>query len=406
MRPRALAFVALLPPTLLASCAGELDSRPASSAMSDPDAPDAAARRGATPLVPLEQAEPDSTGDTGMEAENGADQPTSTCRSTLSFVPAHDAPVATPLATAPRVLGACEALAASSRKRAARFIRPLSDEGRAETFDPLVRCYSAGEGAWTFEITSGRSTRTASDDGDVFALSVRPVFIQPNGITVASAVELQVTSGTAHFVLVTALRAPRTFDWDGDGRAELYFEQVHAQEENNAWVSRGDRFWIFTARGGVREFNSAAMHANRIEDMNGDGRPDMVLESPWITAGPCGISEVYYPGPEVLLHSLPGGSFSSADSTAQGFLAHQCRARPERVISASAIEKGEAAAYPPFLIGCARWWGRSAESIKEEIERTYPPQADGGGDLGCFPRKELLRAALIDPPTDFRLTCP
>ncbi len=375
------------------------------------------------PLVPqspsLPPAQTDAAPTDAAPIDAVAAAATVPCRSALPFAPApHEEVTATRPVTALRVMQACDRLARRSRQRAAAFLRPLPSATRAEYFEPLVRCYDAGEGAWTFEVTHAQMNPPEPREGPTVALRARPVFVNADGSTVAAAEEISVTSGTSLRQLETRVDRPRTFDWDGDGRAELYFEVLHAQEENNFSVQRDDRFWVLTARGGlVRESIPEATRAERIVDVDGDGRPDLVLPSPWVVWGPCGVSEVPFPGPERLLHALPDGTFSADDAVAQGFVADQCRTQPGPVLPprapSDAAAEDSPRALPPFRLGCARWWGRSAHELTQELERTYPVAHANPDDdhedvsrFACFPRAELLRAAAIDPPLAFRLRCP
>jgi hypothetical protein len=280
----------------------------------------------------------------------------------------------------------------------------------------VLGCHHAGEGAWTLEIVSSLAKMQEDDSGldpssrgTIASMQVRPVYVQPTGAAVPGPSTLELTGGTGHFILHTTVFAPRSFDWDGDGRAEFYFQISHAQEENNAEATQQDRFHTFTLRdGAVREFIPAASQALRIEDVDGDGRPDLVLKSPWVVEGPCGISSVFYPGPERLLRSLPGGQFSASDAVAQGFIAHQCRVRPARLLINAAVDgSGSDEASPPLTVGCARWWGRSADEVVRELKDTYPdPSGPDARVFGCYPLAELERVARLDPPEAFRLSCP
>lgn len=332
---------------------------------------------------------------------------TAPCRSALPFTAAPEAaPAPPPAPTDPVVLRACEAAVRPARARLAALLRPLAPDARAPIVDELTRCLGAGAGAWAFVIDRAE---TARNDAELtFTIHVRPVYVAPGGAMRRAGVALRIAAGTSSFVHSIEHRDVGVFDWDGDGRGELYFREEHSQHENGNAVARLDRAWTFAARGAeVREYAPEAARATAIRDVDSDGRPDLLLRSPWVDVGPCGIDDVDYPGPRLLLHSRPDGTFSADDEGAQGFVAHQCRERPAALISVPA-GGGEMATAdePSYRIACARWWGRTAADVADEVTRTYPETPDGGDEpLRCFPRAELLRLAAVDPPQAFRLTC-
>jgi hypothetical protein len=408
MNSRGLLALGLL--SWLPACQIDLSTPPAQSA---PPAPVEAASA-ATPL-PAASAAPVADSSAAPAASSAAPAeappPAGGCRSALAFPttpgdpPAPgDAPAAA-LATAPDVVRACEALATRSHRRADRVIEPLSDEEKEEAFEPLVQCYRAGKGAWTFEVTAARSDQVrdhGAGGGVTVSLHARAVFIEPDGAVQESSQTIKILSSTVRFSPVVHVAAPRVFDWDDDSRGEFYFQERHTQEESGSGED-GSRFWTFTARRGrVVEFQPSAARATRITDVDGDGRPDLVFDGPWRTTGPsCGaFGDATYRGPESLLHSLAGGSFSAQDAVAQGFIARQCRVRPDHLFAGESA--GSKQELPPFLIGCARWWGRSAAEVTEQIGQQYPDSPAAR----CYPKKELVRAAHIAPPQPFRLRCP
>jgi len=148
--------------------------------------------------------------------------------------------------------------------------------------------------------------------------------------------------------------------------------------------------------------------APAIRDVDGDGRPDVVLRSPRVAVGPCGMPDADDPGPLSVLHARPDGSFSPDDATAQAFIAHLCRERPTALFAPWVDAQGEERPFedPSHRVACARWWGRSAADVAAEVERSFPATVDADAPpLPCFPKSEMLRLAAIDPPQAFRLRC-
>lgn len=337
------------------------------------------------------------------------------CKSALPF------PRASPSASgnrAPsdRTSAVCRTIAQRSRKQATHFFRGYQPGEQDRWLEQLLACHGAGEGAWTVEILSSRSRKQGEDSGvdasvrgTIASMEVRPVYIQPGGAVVPAPRPIKLTGGTGRFILETRLKEPQTFDWDGDQRDEFFFFLDHSQEENNAESATHDRYLAFTFRdGAVRDYAPITERVARIEDVDGDARPDLILKSPWIVESPCGLSTVFRPGPQVLRHALPGGKFVDDDALAQGFIAEQCRLRPLRVLPLpSSGEPDQDAPTPAHQIGCARWWGRSADELLKELHSTYDAAAkDQNTGVSCYPIEELEKIARIDPPQSFRLSCP
>ena len=310
------------------------------------------------------------------------------------------------LATDAALLRGCQAIAARSRQRIGKLLDGVrdEDEGMAR-IEPLLRCLDAGRGAWTFEITSATSRvvhgdpASSSDPEVAFRLQARPVFLDEKGARAAVGPTILLRTGNAPFTHFTSLSDLLAFDWDGDGRKELAFREINSQEENNDQVAQANRHWLLTMRrGAILDYTKDTAQISAIRDVDGDQRPDLLMRSPWVIDGPCGIAGIHFPGPRFLRHSLPDGSFSDQDRIAQGFVVNRCTAAPADILEESTDSD------PATHIGCALWWGRRPGDILQEIKKKRP--ADEAPLSSCFPRKELLRIAQIPPPAPFRLSCP
>ena len=295
------------------------------------------------------------------------------CRSALPFTPTPEATPVAPPPTDPVVVRACALAVATARGRLLPRMASLDAQTRGAVLDPVTRCYAAGAGAWAFAVEQVTAHPSEHVVGRDFTVDVRPIYLRPDGHSLRAAVTRRVAAGRSPFRHDVAHQDFGVFDWDGDGRGELYFREVHDQSEGHNDVARLDRGWTFTARGAeVREFVPEAARSTAIRDVDGDGRPDAVLRSPWVNVGPCGLPDADYPGPLGVLHSRPDGSFSPDDATAQAFIAHQCRERPTTLFApiVDAEENDVPSNDPPHRVACARWWGRSAADVADEIART------------------------------------
>jgi len=229
------------------------------------------------------------------------------------------------------------------------------------------------------------------------AVTARPVRVRADGSTAPGPAALHLVLGTRRFAQYVSLTRFIVFDWDGDGRGELSFEEIHEAEEGMDGARVANRYWMFTATpSAVREFGDLGPQTDEVRDVDGDGRPDVIVKSPWFSqAGTCGINgDVFLSGPLLLRHALPGGVFSDDDAVAQSFLAEQCRDRPPPL----RIAGDEARLASPLVrVGCARFWGLSAAETVRAIEAaTVPPSNDQAAAIegwGCHPPSELLRVA-------------
>lgn len=324
------------------------------------------------------------------------------CRNGSTFAPAAAAtPVAPSAPSNAAVRRACTAARTAVQREADRSLRALAPADRAALIGSLTGCLDAGQGAWTFAID--RVTPPAQGSSS-FELTAHPVYIAPDGHTTGASTTVRLRGGPSPDQdRAIQWLGVATFDWDGDGRQELYFHESHSQSEGEIAAARDSRWWTFTVRNGTPvEFTPFAARALRIEDVDGDRKPDLVLRSPWVITGPCGMDQVDYPGPLLLAHALGDGTFSTTDEVAEGFVAHQCRTQPTSVLQGITGDPARNDS-PANRIGCALWWGRSSSDLAAEIERTHGSASEE--DRRCFPRPELIRVANVSAPEAFRLTC-
>jgi hypothetical protein len=357
---------------------------------------------------------PAAVSDAAVRADVAPDAyvPRIPCRSALTFPPprvAAPTSYAARRATAPAVVRACEVAARATRQRLATVLADYrDDDDRSRVSEPLVTCADAGEGAWTFSVTVGRRRPGELENEFVYPVTLRAVYVTAAGVARPSARTVSLVLGAAHFAHFATVADVGVFEWDGDGRAELFFREAHEQEENNNDAARATRWWIFTAAGATppREYAREAAGASWIDDYDGDARPDLLLRSPWVAVGPCGLSTVDNDGPKPLLHATADGRFVE-DDVSHAWLASQCPARPHDLFDGLGVDDAPASSQPQFRVACARLYGVSADEVAARVERTYPPapSADVESPAYCYPREELVRVARVDPPGAFRLGC-
>ncbi|MFO0605770.1 MAG: VCBS repeat-containing protein [Polyangiales bacterium] len=161
------------------------------------------------------------------------------------------------------------------------------------------------------------------------------------------------------------------FDWDDDGAPEVAVRERHRQIEGPT----ESPVRVFTVRdGGVRPFAipSATTPCDAVGDVDADGRPDLVLRSPWRAVSRSGQFDSPHDGPTLVAHALHGGALSLRDEVARAWVARQC-ARAEHQRMGTAVDVVD--------IACARAWGQPPE---EAVAAAY----------------DVLRAARRRDPVD------
>jgi len=191
------------------------------------------------------------------------------------------------------------------------------------------------------------------------------------------------------------------FDFDGDGSPERLVEAHRYDELIHGIpllaVLTADR----SAYPGAKRYSGETLRDERLdrrdtprvdraEDVDGDGRPDLILRTPFTAewgyvADLDPLLLVHVP---LLAHSLPDGTFSESDAVARAFAQRSCPEPPTQLAPAShtqaaRVETGR-------RIACARLWGRTPASVLAALRphcATYDePSGDQGRERNLFAR--------------------
>jgi len=263
-------------------------------------------------------------------------------------------PFAAP-ADPPPVDPRCAPIVARNGQRVAIANRASEAHARAEQpyqeltmrLDPRLQCRSTPAGVWSLALAPAR-----------FLLEGEPHITADTALTWAPAAGPPASLATSlvseQFPLSSTYPGlERAFDWDGDGTPEVVLRVARYVFE----APEPDTVTLYTARGGgVRPYAPAQgfEHILSVEDVDADGRPDLVLPSPWRHCDRCGMMGVWHEGPTLTAHALPDGTFSTRDDVARAWVMRQCERAPRG---------GPGDALDVIDVACARAWGQAPEAV-------------------------------------------
>ncbi len=326
-----------------------------------------------------------------------------------SATPAPSASAATP--PKPAKSAACVALDAERAPVVARM------RAMAESKDPLSRAAAMGDdvrtafaecketksgGAWGLgikdltedEVLHGFQARAVAwhvDDKGAKTSFVLPSLLKRLG-------DKSFQSHDNDRVVFDALT---TFDFDGDGEEEL----IVAGHDQTKEGPREPISYIVTVKNGkaTAYAPAAGILFFRTEDIDHDGRPDLVTYGPYRahTGARCNDAPTAFNGPAMLAHSLTDGTFSLTDGVAIGFAKQACDHAGFTV--ARDDQKNVDDEQTLVNIACARLWGMSASQAVTEVAKNCRVLT---GDAACketalqycvYP-KEMKAWAKVNPP--------
>lgn len=297
------------------------------------------------------------------DSYDGVEGPwTPTARRTAADVPA---PVAT----------ACAAMEARRRAALARLGANAPNTDDDAHVDAVGRCFHAGRGAWALEPGAARvrsETDLAGERVRVVEVGWTLAFVQADGAVLRARVPGARASWSVFH------------DFDGDGVAEAGLRVPGA---------RGAGSTLYTVRDGaiVAYARGAGVDASTPLDVDGDGRPDFLADSPFTTPNTCGPS-VFYGVPEAV-HALADGGFSRDDAVAREWMRQRC-AGVTAAAAEHVIEGGPPGREIVGRLGCLRYIGVTTEALQRALDAQWPV----GADDHCWSREAVvtsLRAARV-----------
>lgn len=305
----------------------------------------------------------------------------------------------------------CTRIASETGSRIASIHRSERAENALKMLAAFGRCLPAGRGAWALSL----DRVTDSDGGPYGQWSL--IHIAADGSTAAVAPSIPSSDtrserwdprdkvdskGNFDFTvgILLHLAPPVVFDYDGDGKAEIVLQVGSQISEGGTWEH--GRVW--TARGGTVHLYEPARNllAHAVRDVDGDGRPDLLIHRPYslVVNGPIDTDELT--GPELLAHALPGGGFSTSDPVAAATARVSCPQRP-----AALVVRQSDLSYDVVTtatnVACARLWGIPREQVEAEIRRDCKFVKTRELDMtNCEFQSDFLKWARLPPPLTLR----
>ena len=301
-------------------------------------------------------------------------------------------------ATAP-VLGICERLA----KRSADVLAAAKKHVPHATVKMPELCVTTPHATWALVAErAGLGTPSAwpSSEGLGVAVMLVHVDVEGNETSVLPSKAMHETwktdGGTfiANMTLAAtwgsiSLSSLSAFDYDGDDDPEIVLEGNAADEGPDRHATEA---WTFHDGKIIPYAPLARVDILRVEDLDADGRPDLIGPGPYSRVEAMSGIGVSYPiAPPILaLHSLPGGTFSPSDTVARAFGRTHCPSKPALDFDERLFPEAVAEA-----VICARIWGATAADIRAAWEKICSG-ADAGADMECQRWPKELGA--ITPP--------
>ncbi len=245
-------------------------------------------------------------------------------------------------------------------------------------------CLASDRGRWTLLPGAPRLELGAPDKAEARLSAVASLAWTPAQGKAPSPAPLELSFGV-YQSFWHSLEA--SFDLDGDGTPEAYVLHDVAEREAAPEGSVG----VYTVKDGRVVPYPAAAEVSRavaVRDVDTDGRPDLVLSSPWTVVDTCGMEGIAHPGPRPVAHALASGAFSTDDEASRAWLRSQCRP----------LAPGDA---PDVLdVACARLSGLDPEAVVAALHARSPagPQrlVDGGDKSPhCLTFQQLASRSVI-----------
>ena len=344
-----------------------------------------------------------------------------------------------PMAQGPEFYQLPKDAPAPLRQRCKALLKATTAKLRSSReFDDFGECTSAGKGAWVLEASQVAFHLTGmsgvpSNLGTGVGVGITDVagvwtlaYVDPQGTvirqfgapvapstgphapggkkTAASAVNT-VNGDFSASIPLNSTSIYVHHDYDGDGVDEVILE-THSMIFGGGLPTTTFRGFTFRD-GSIWPWPKGDLHrVQSVVDVDGDGRPDLLLESSFRSE--C-VYE-YFEGPQEVAHAQRGASdarggdvFSTDDPVARAAVRLACPGAPSDPLVARADpDDPRSVVYGPTIhnIACARFWGASTESILKRLRAQLPPEPKDPKLDACGSNLDLVlkEEAKVKPP--------
>lgn len=232
-------------------------------------------------------------------------------------------------------------------------------------------CAPTSRGAWA-TLVEGTSERPWSAMGG-FRAKWSLVHLAPDGAeTKVSPRSGGVADGEWNFAASmldpSELGTPTVFDFDGDGEQEIGLALEGHIHEGEAWAVA--HLWTFRG-GALKPYTPAdSLHFDSFEDVDKDGRPDLVGFAEYDDAYENCCSGFFWrvTGPKLVAHSAKDGGFTYTDDVAVAFAKASCAETARSVRAGKALEEEDLLR----TVACARLHGQPAAEVKADLDKVVP----------------------------------
>lgn len=269
----------------------------------------------------------------------------------------------------------------------------------AHLFSEINKCFPSAKGAWVLDPGELKQTAPKGDSdaqSPQLELDYWLTYMTPEGKTVRS--KVRDTISRQNINEINDVSVEGLFDYDGDGVSEIALTTSHHYGDED----RTETTKMYSLKNGeIVEYKAAPLPFMAMRDVDGDGRPDLLIKSPFVAEIQCSYDGETAAGPTLVAHSLPNGEFSTRDEVAKEIVRLQCGPSPKDILVTSGEGKDLKVDSQATMmrVTCAKIYGATTEEVTGRIRKAYPfpheandsEPKDGPGM--CFPLKSILKLA-------------
>ncbi len=256
-----------------------------------------------------------------------------------------------------------------------------------EWFNRFQVCEPSGQGVWVLDVVSTKITghfysEANSNVDDIADIEGSYVFSHRNlNGSIERIKEWVFYSYSARSGIQTYPAPMVSFDFDGDGTKEVWFDVYGMNDECNEEFHNTA---LYTLRNGKTvQYPNRPSSMEAMQDFDKDGRPDFLTNLPLGFFQVCseGDPPGHFFNPPSVYHSLPDGTFSSEDEAVRkyytSFFQEMCPSPPQSVTSNGKTNiHWRLSGDGPKDVLCARLWGIDKNVLEDQTNDMCPSQCD------------------------------